>query len=149
VEIRHGLSKDGHTSMEQNHDRLVRKMHTKIVAEYENLLHSYDKCPIETLKNESDRLLNSRETDHDDNMNKVQLDPMQNENNRSEQFCIPPQSVKRLLIKPYKCSLCNRYFTSQNQEQRHYRVHREDFPNVPITCMIRKGIPPQKKYHFK
>lgn len=147
LEIPYGHSKEENTSKERNHGHLANKIHTAIVAKYENLLQGYDKCPIEQVENKN--LENSRETFHDDNMNQVQIDPRQTENNRRKQFCIPPTSVKRLLDKPYKCSLCNRQFTSQNQEQRHDCVLlKDDFPNVPIICMIRKGIPPQQKYHL-
>ncbi|XP_062599224.1 zinc finger Y-chromosomal protein 2-like [Saccostrea cucullata] len=136
-------------SKQQKQNPLARKMHTKIVAKYQSFFHRCENFLEENQQNETKS--NIIETSQDDSINQVRKETMEcQENSREHNSITHTTSVKRLSCRPYKCSLCNSVFTSQHQEQVHSCVHKKhDLPNVPIMCMIHKGIAPENKYHFK
>ncbi|XP_061171914.1 zinc finger protein 484-like [Saccostrea echinata] len=137
-------------SKQQRQSPLARKMHTKIVAKYQSLFHRCESFLQENKQNENETQANISDTFHDDSMNQVRTETMERQKNPKEHYCIYYKtSVKRLSCMPYKCSLCNNVFTSQRQEQVHSCVHiKDDLPDVPIMCMILKGIAPENKYHL-
>lgn len=131
---------------QQRHNQFVKsKTHTKIVAKYENMVNRnelFSKDTSRTKEHTKEQSFVKTEA-HDDNMNKVNIEGVKQETERVH------TSAKRLVSRPYKCSLCNHCFTCQKQQQVHSCTYiQENIPNVPITCLISKGIPPEEKYHL-
>lgn len=131
---------------QQRHNQCVKsKTHTKIVVKYENMVNRNELFSKDTsrIKEHTKEQSFVKTEAHDDNMNKVNIEGVKQETERVQ------TSARRLVSRPYKCSLCNHCFTCQKQQQVHSCTYiQENIPNVPITCLISKGIPPEEKYHL-
>ena len=152
VVLKPSVQSSGSLCKKQHCQTNISKMHTKIVAKYHHLLNRSENLTKDVIfkkrdeqKRESD--LQNRYNVEDDNTNRARtciFEPVQDSEKTDDKI---RTSAKRLITRPYKCGLCNRYFSNQNTQQVHNCIYiQHDLPDVPITCMISKGIPPEKKY---